>query len=94
MQPAASIIKREGRRPSENFAKEKLQSSILAACLSVRTPEGEAEIVASIVSDSVSRWLEAKPEVTSHDLRRAAVRALDSLHPEAAYLYKHHRLVI
>jgi len=88
------IIKREGERPSERFQTEKLHASVLAACLSVRSPEGEAEKTAQNVCQEVHAWLATKPEVTSADLRRKASEALEKLHPEAAYLYKHHQLVI
>lgn len=91
---AIDIIKRGGDRPTENFSKKKLHASIRAACLSVRSPEGEAETIAQRVSDATSTWLAAKPEVTSHDLRRKATAALQQFHPEAAYFYQHHRLVI
>lgn len=94
MHPAADIIKREGRRPSESFVRDKLHASIVAACLSVRSPEGEAETIARTVCTLVARWLETKPEVTSSDLRRKAAHVLEYLQPEAAYLYKHHRLMI
>lgn len=88
------IVKRDGQRPTEQFVRSKLHSSIRAACLSVRSPEGEAEMTAQKVCDAVLEWLSAKPEVTSSDLRRKAVQTLEIHHPEAAYLYKHHRLVI
>ena len=88
------IIKSEGRRPSEAYMRDKLHASILAACLSVRSPEGEAEMTAKKVCLAVELWLATKPEVTSADLRRKASEALEKLHPEAAFLYKHHRLVM
>jgi len=88
------IIKRDGDRPSEPFVRDKLHHSIRAACLSVRSPEGEAEMTARNVCDVVMLWLKSKPEVTSADLRRKATEALTSFHPEAAYFYQHHRLVI
>jgi transcriptional regulator NrdR family protein len=94
MNDATIIIKRGGGRPSEHFSRDKLHQSILAACLSVRSPEGEAELTARSVCDAVVNWLAKKPEVTSHDLRRKATETLFIHHPEAAYLYKHHRLVI
>lgn len=94
MAKAIDIIKREGRRPSERFDRDKLHASIQAACLSVRSPEGEAEMTANTVCDAVIVWLETKPEVTSADLRRKAAEALERHHPEAAYLYKHHRMVM
>jgi transcriptional regulator NrdR family protein len=91
---AIDIVKRDGKRPSESFDRTKLHASVRAACLSVRSPEGEAEMTASNVCDAVIVWLRTKPEVTSSDLRRKATETLESFHPEAAYLYKHHRLVM
>jgi len=94
MQGFIDIVKRKGQRPSEAFARDKLRTSIRAACLSVRTPEGEAEMLADTVCDAVVVWLATKPEVTSDDIRRKATETLNRHHPEAAYLYKHHRLVM
>lgn len=91
---AIDIVKRGGERPSESFRREKLHASIRAACLSVRSPEGEAEVIAEKVCDTLITWLQTKPEVTSSDLRRRAADTLQTFHPEAAYLYKHHRLVL
>jgi transcriptional regulator NrdR family protein len=88
------IVKRGGERPTESFDRNKLHASIRAACLSVRSPEGEAEMIADKVCDVIDAWLGTKSEVTSNDLRRKATEALTSFHPEAAYLYKHHRLVM
>ncbi len=64
-----SIIKRDGKRPTEQFEHSKLHNSVRAACLSVRSPEGEAETIAKNVCAAVIEWLETKPEVTSSDLR-------------------------
>lgn len=94
MSLAIDVVKRSGKRPSEPFNRDKLHHSIRAACLSVRSPEGQAELTASTVCDIVITWCDTKPEVTSNDLRRKAADALHILHPEAAYLYKQHRLVI
>lgn len=94
MNLAIDIVKRGGARPSESFSRDKLHASIRAACLSVRSPEGEAEIIAEKVCDALVIWLQTKPEVTSSDLRRKATETLQAFHPEAAYLYKHHRLVL
>lgn len=91
---AIDIVKRGGARPTESFDRDKLHASIQAACLSVRTPEGEAKIITQRVCDALEAWLGTKPEVTSSDLRRKATETLQAFHPEAAYLYKHHRLVM
>lgn len=89
-----NVIKREGRRVSERFNPDKLYASVRAACLSVRTPDGEAETTAESVCQEVIKWLNTKPEVTSNDLRRKAADTLATFHPEAAYLYKHHQMMI
>lgn len=91
---AVDIVKRSGKRDSEQFSTEKLHASILAACLSVRTPVGQAEIIARAVSQSVIAWLESKPEVTSQDLRRIASKHLSIHHPDAAYMYEQHRIIL
>jgi transcriptional regulator NrdR family protein len=94
MPASADIIKRHGQRQSEAFQADKLLRSIVAACLSVRTPEGEANMIGKHVAREVAQWLVHKPEITSTDIRRKASEILENLHPEAAYLYKHHRLII
>jgi transcriptional regulator NrdR family protein len=88
------VIKRGGARPTESFSSPKLHASIQAACLSVHTPIGEAETIAKNVCDDVLAWLHDRPEVTSADIRRVATKSFETFHPEAAYLYKHHRLVL
>jgi hypothetical protein len=94
MSNTVNVIKRGGSRSTERFERDKLHASVLAACLSVRSPEGMAETAARTVCDMVLGWLSIRPEVTSDDLRRIAGGHLDRIHPEAAYLYKHHRLVL
>ena len=88
------VVKRGGRRPAESFDADKLLRSVRAALLSVRAPEGEANTAARKVTGNVILWLENKPVVTSHDLRRLASAHLHRYHPEAAYLYQHHRIII
>ncbi len=94
MSVTIDIVKRREQRPSEGFKREKLHASVSAACLCVRTPEGQADLTASTVCEAVIAWLKTKPEVTSDDLRRKAAGAIMVLHPEAAYLYQHHRRVL
>jgi transcriptional regulator NrdR family protein len=88
------VVKRGGKRPTETFNLGKLRSSIHAACLSVRSPESQADEVANLVCDTVIVWLGDKNEITSEDLRRKASETLQIHHPDAAYLYKHHRLIV
>lgn len=91
---AVDIVKRGGERPTEAFERAKLERSIRAALLSLKTPEGQAEDTAAAVCDLVMQWLEARPEVTSTDLRRKAADAMQSFHPEAAYIYKHYKVIM
>ncbi len=91
---AMTIVKRGGHRPSEDFSKQKLHDSIVAACLSAGTPTGLAEQIGRTVTDAVISWLHTRPEVTSHDLRLTATKHLRTHHPDAAYLYEHHRKIL
>jgi transcriptional regulator NrdR family protein len=91
---AVDIVKRQGKRPSERFDSKKLQASVYAACLSVRSPEGHAHETAKRVCTLVISWCDNKSEITSADIRRQAAKALETFHPEAAYLYQHHRVIL
>lgn len=88
------IVKRQGKRPTEAYSNKKLHASIVATCLSVHAPDGQAEATAKAVCAAVESWLDDKPEVTSEDIRRKASTILSQYHPEAAQLYKHHHMVI
>ncbi len=85
---AVDVVKQDGQRGSERFLRAKLHASVVAACLSVRTPPGQAETIAHAVCDSVIGWLQDKPEITSHDIRRIASKHLHTHHPDAAYMYE------
>ena len=87
------VIKR-GKRPPEEFSPDKLHNSIFATCLSVRTPEGQAQDIAKTVTLGVMNWCETRPEITSADIRRQAQRIMKDLHPDAAYLYKNYKTII
>lgn len=91
---SVDIIKRGRAYKSEPFLREKLHRSIVATCMSLHTPEGQSEIIAHSVCDSVIDWLEHHPEVTSNDLRIATTKHLRVHHPEAAYIYEQHRITI
>jgi len=83
------IVKRGGH--SETFDIRKLYASVYSVCLSVRTPESEAELVADRVVKHVSQWLEQKHEVTAHDIRIQATKHLAVYNSDASYLYSVHR---
>lgn len=88
------IVKRHGygnRDQSEYFDPEKMRQSIVATCISCGVPTGHADSISRRITGQVAEWLEDKPEVTSEDLRRTAAHFLKTHHPDAAYLYEHHR---
>lgn len=93
MDHVVDVVK-HGKRPPEVFSIDKLRRSIYAACLSERSPDGQAAATAQHVCDAVLKWCTNKHEITSEDIRRQAARALTVYHPEAAYLYKHYRKII
>lgn len=82
------IVKRKGH--AEQYDARKLYASIYSACLSVRSTEGEAELVAERVVKDVETWLAKKHEVTSTDLRRVASGHLKAYHADAEYMYRNH----
>lgn len=88
-----NVIKRR-KRPPEEFSPDKLHDSIVATCLSVRTPEGQSQDIAKTITLGVMNWCETRPEITSADIRRQAQRIMKDLHPDAAYLYEHYKTII
>ena len=91
---AVDVVKRSGKRPPEQLNRDKLHASIYATCLSVRSFDGHASDTADHVCNIVLSWTDNKPEITSADIRQQAARALEKIHPDAAYLYKHHKQII
>ncbi|MFZ2494356.1 MAG: ATP cone domain-containing protein [Candidatus Saccharimonadales bacterium] len=89
-----TYVVRHGTHSSEAFDPLKLHSSIVWACMAVRSYEGEAHAAAERVCKHVIDWLEEKTEVTSADIQRVAGDFLATYHPEAAYMYKQHNVIL
>lgn len=85
------VVKRRGH--TESFDERKLYASIFHACITLRVPQSEAELVAQKLTDDVKAWLADKEEVTSNDIFREATKHFEVYNPEAAYIYKHFRIV-
>lgn len=94
MSLAVDVVKRGGKRPTEQFDPGKLYASVYASCASVRSLDGHADDTSRQVCNIVIIWCQNKAEVTSSDIRTRAAKALHSLHPDAAYLYKHYKHII
>lgn len=85
------IVKRRGH--TEAYDERKLYASVYAACLSVREPNASAELIAEKVASNMNQWISKKHEVTSNDIRAAAAKHLEDYHPDAAHMYRHHRVI-
>lgn len=92
MKSSVVIVKRMPGH-TEPYDERKLYASVYAACLSVRTPAGEAELTANCVCRDITPWLSHKTEVTSLDIRQQASSHLKVYSPDAAYMYRKHRLI-
>lgn len=92
VKPGTHIVKRTPHY-TEPYDERKLYASVYAACLSVRTPAGEAELTADRVCQAIEPWLGDKPEVTSGDIRRKTSECLTVYNPDAAYMYMRHRII-
>lgn len=91
----ANIVKNKNDHTSvEAFDPLKLHASITAACLAVRSFEGEAHMTAQHVCEKVLEWLETKSEVTAHDVRRVSAQYLNLYHPDAAYMYQNYGVIV
>ena len=85
------IVKRAGH--TEEFDERKLYASIYAACIAVRVPVGETELVAAKVTEEVIEDLGDKYEVTAKDIYHKASLHLSGYNPDAGYIYEHsHKL--
>lgn len=93
MSLAIDVVKR-GKRPNEPFDPSKLHASIYATCLSVRSLDGLAHDTAKHITELVTIWLQDKSEITAQDIRRQAARHMKPIHPDAAYLYQHHKQIM
>lgn len=85
------IVKRAGH--TEEYDERKLYASVYASCLAVREPQATAELIADKVVKDFNKWLKKKTEITSHDIRRVAAKHLHAYNQDAAYIYKHHRVI-
>ncbi|MDO8335580.1 MAG: hypothetical protein Q7T74_02225 [Candidatus Saccharibacteria bacterium] len=88
------VVKSGGLHESEIFDPLKLHGSLMAACLAVRSLEGEAHMVAQKITEKVIDWLDTKTEVTSDDVRRVAANGLQVYQPEAAYIYETYKDIL
>ena len=88
MADSKHIVKRRGH--TEPYDSRKLYASVYAACLAVRSTEGEAELVSARVVEDFEAWMGKKQEVTAADIRRVAGQHLAVYNDAASYIYTKH----
>jgi len=76
------------------YNRARLRASVITACLSVCTPEGQAESTADAVCDDFEVWLRNKQEVTTRDIVIVSAKLLEKYHTEAAYIYEQRHIII
>jgi transcriptional regulator NrdR family protein len=82
------IVKRAGHQ--EPFDPRKTYASVYSACMNLRMPAQEAELIADHVTKAVQDWLNSRASVTSHQLAEIIHRQLHMCQPHAAYMYRTH----
>ena len=89
-----TVISSSNPKKIGSYDRARLRASVITACLSVRTPEGQAEKTADAVCDSFENWLKNKPEVTTKDIVTVSAKLLEKYHTEAAYIYEQRHIII
>lgn len=84
-----TVIKRN--KKTETFDPKKVYASVYAACSIIKMTDNEAELISERVSEGIKVWLSVHKEVTAAQLQHAVARELKKYHPEAGYIYQHHR---
>lgn len=86
------IVKRQGHR--EYFDARKIYASVFSACMTLRMHDSEAELIADMVSHEVEALVKEKDEVTAHELHKMTAVIVKKYHPDAAYMYEHHKDIV
>ena len=83
------LVKRRGH--TEPFDEKKLYGSILAACMSLRMKDEEAELLSETVSQEVVKAVADAETVDAATLHKHVAERLHRYNPDAAFLYDTHR---
>ena len=94
MSSKVTVISSSNPKKIGEYNRARLRASVITACLSVRTPEGQAENTADTVCDNFEVWLKNKPEVTTKDIVTVSAKLLEKYHTEAAYIYEQRHIII
>lgn len=89
-----NVISIENSKQIEKYDRARLRASVTTACLSVKTPEGQAIKTAETVCDEFEKWLEGKQEITDKDIVNKTAKILEKYHTDAAYIYEQKHIII
>ena len=81
-------------KTTADYSRERLAQAVQRVVMANRTPIGDAEHFAGRVVERVEQWLTDKTEITSHELRLQTAGVLADYDAEAAYFYKHEKMII
>lgn len=89
-----NIIDLEDSNKIKKYDRARLRASVMLCCLSVGSPEGQADDIANFVCDDTEKWLADKQEVTTKDMINKSAKFLEKYHTEASYFYEQKHLII
>lgn len=91
---AATGIKRRNKSQPVIFSEKELREELLREAKALKIPAGAAEVVASKVTEQVSKWAVKRSVVTMDDIyRRIAVEA-EKYSADLAYVYQNRGKII
>lgn len=76
------------------FSEKELKEALLRDAQALRMPAGTAEVVATKVSEQVSKWVARRPVVTTEDIRRHVVAEAEKYSTDLAYVYQNRGKII
>lgn len=88
------VISSQNPQRIKKYDRARLRASVISVCLSVRTPELQAENIADSVCMDTENWLKNKNEITTKDIIIISAKYLKKYHTEAAYLYEQRHIII
>lgn len=94
MTKTVTVISSSNPKKINEYNRARLRASVITACLSIRTPEDQAEKTAEAVCNNFENWLKNKNEVTTRDIVTVSAKLLEKYHTEAAYIYEQRHIII
>lgn len=91
---AASGIKRHNKNQPVTFSEKELREELLREAKALKIPAGAAEVVASKVTEQVSKWAAKRPVVTVDDIYRRIALETEKYSADLAYVYQNRGKII